>query len=64
MSTDDSSALTERHWKRDQLAIFNEHGLFCDIFVVYLPPAYVVRREGNVLTCVCLSVHRGGTRIP
>ena len=26
-----------------------------------LPPAYVVRREGNVLTRVCLSVHRGGT---
>ena len=26
---------------------------------VYLPPAYVVRREGNVLTRVCLSVHRG-----
>ena len=29
----------------------------------FLPPAYVVRREGNVLTCVCpsinLSVHRG-----
>ena len=25
-----------------------------------LPPAYVVRREGNVLTRVCLSVHRGG----
>ena len=24
-----------------------------------LPPAYVVRREGNVLTRVCLSVHRG-----
>ena len=27
-----------------------------------LPPAYVVRREGNVLTPVCVSVHRGGTR--
>ena len=26
----------------------------------YLPPAYVVQREGNVLTHVCLSVHRGG----
>ena len=25
----------------------------------FLPPAYVVRREGNVLTRVCLSVHRG-----
>ena len=25
-----------------------------------LPPAYVVRREGYVLTRVCLSVHRGG----
>ena len=30
-----------------------------------LPPAYVVRREGNVLTCVCPSIHpsvcpRGG----
>ena len=25
-----------------------------------LPPAYVVRREGNVLTPVCVSVHRGG----
>ena len=26
----------------------------------FLPSAYVVRREGNVLTRVCLSVHRGG----
>ena len=25
-----------------------------------LPPAYGVRREGYVLTRVCLSVHRGG----
>ena len=24
-----------------------------------LPPAYIVRQEGNVLTRVCLSVHRG-----
>ena len=24
-----------------------------------LPPAYVVRREGNVLTRVCLSIHGG-----
>ena len=34
---------------------------------VSLPPAYVVRREGNVLTRVCpsihLSVHRGGVPI-
>ena len=36
-----------------------------------LPPAYVVRREGNVLTRVCPSIHqsvcprgRGGTHIP
>ena len=29
---------------------------------VSLPPTYVVRREGNVLTCVCLSVYRGGVR--
>ena len=30
-----------------------------------LPPAYVVRREGNVLTCVCPSVcPQGGTHIP
>ena len=33
-----------------------------------LPPAYVVRREGNVLTRVCpsiiLSVHRGGYPYP
>ena len=30
----------------------------------FLPPAYVVRREGNVLTPVCVSVHRegGGTK--
>ena len=28
--------------------------------VTVLPPAYVVRREGNVLTRVCLSVHGGG----
>ena len=31
--------------------------------VFFLPPAYVVRREGNVLTricpSICLSVHRG-----
>ena len=27
---------------------------------IFLPPAYVVRREGYVLTRVCLSVHRGG----
>ena len=24
----------------------------------FLPPAYVVRREGNVLTCVCPSIHQ------
>ena len=34
----------------------------------FLPPAYVVRREGNVLTRVCpsihLSVHRGGYPYP
>ena len=30
-----------------------------------LQPAYVVRREGNVLTRVCLSVcPQGGTHIP
>ena len=23
-----------------------------------LPPAYIVRREGNVLTCVCPSIHQ------
>ena len=27
--------------------------------VCLLPPAYIVRWEGYVLTCVCLSVHRG-----
>ena len=26
----------------------------------FLPPAYRVRREGYILTHVCLSVHRGG----
>ena len=31
---------------------------------VLLPPAYVVRGEGNVLTRVCLSVHRGGGGYP
>ena len=31
---------------------------------MFLPPAYVVRREGNVLTRVCLSVHRGGYPYP
>ena len=28
-----------------------------------LPPAYGVRREGYVLTRVCLSVHRGGGQV-
>ena len=36
----------------------------CNYAVLFLPPAYVVRREGNVLTRVCpstnLSVHREG----
>ena len=37
-------------------------GVSCNIMQEehLLPPAYVVRREGNVLTRVCLSVHRGG----
>ena len=26
--------------------------------MLFLPPAYVVRREGNVLTCVCPSIHQ------
>ena len=30
----------------------------------FLPPAYVVRREGNVLTSVCQSVHREGGYLP
>ena len=25
--------------------------------MLFLPPAYVVRREGNVLTSVCTSIH-------
>ena len=32
------------------------------LYVLLLPPAYVVRREGNVLTPVCVSVHRGGSQ--
>ena len=30
----------------------------------FLPPAYVVRREGNVLTPVCVSVHRERGGVP
>ena len=30
---------------------------------VSLPPAYVVRWEGNVLTPVCVSVHRGEVQV-
>ena len=41
----------------------DEHALLSPAMIcfmeVYLPPVYVVRREGNVLTRVCLSVHRG-----
>ena len=42
----------------------------CDRRNLYLPPAYVVRREGNVLTRVCPSIHpsiclsTGGGRVP
>ena len=40
----------------------------CTTVYRFLPPAYVVRWEGNVLTRVCpsinLSVHRGGTHVP
>ena len=28
------------------------------VSIEFLPPAYILPREGNVLTRVCLSVHR------
>ena len=31
--------------------------------IFFLPPAYVVRREGNSFTPVCQSTHRGGTSV-
>ena len=53
------------HTRKVSLILFAEQPVF-------LPPAYVVRREGNVLTRVCpsihpsinLSVHRGGYPYP
>ena len=38
----------------------------CSEIQSLLPPAYIVQREGNVLTRVCLSVHspQGGVPIP
>ena len=47
-----------------RLLEFRVHLLVQSVEFTLLPPAYVVQREGNVLTRVCpsinLSVHRGG----
>ena len=60
--------LPKMHWKGNSLIVNHirtylptkETALGIQIYI--LPTAYIVRREGYVLTRVCLSVHRGVPR--
>ena len=54
--------MRQKEW---QITLKQERIKFNLDYVLFLPPAYVVRREGNVFTDVSLSVHTlGGTPVP